>query len=141
MRKPESVAGFPSALFAALVLFVAAGCARAPALSPAVSGRWPTARWDTASPESQGIDSSVLIELLAFAARRDFGVHDILIVRHGVLVFDAVFYPYDGENPARRRFGHQIGYYDASGGLRSTRANWIASIDLLQHCCAESGLR
>jgi len=99
MRKPESVAGFPSALFAALVLFVAAGCARAPALSPAVSGRWPTARWDTASPESQGIDSSVLIELLAFAARRDFGVHDILIVRHGVLVFDAVFYPYDGETP------------------------------------------
>lgn len=101
MRKPATAAGFTRALFmfVAFVLAFAVGCARAPVRSPAVSGHWPTARWDTASPESQGIDSGVLIELLDFAVRKDVGVHDILIVRHGVLVFDAVFYPYDGEIP------------------------------------------
>jgi CubicO group peptidase (beta-lactamase class C family) len=55
--------------------------------------------WDSASPESQGIDSSVLLDLLAFAASKAVPVHNILIVRHRVIVFDAVFYPYDGETP------------------------------------------
>ena len=83
----------------ALALFVASGCSHAPAPGPAVPEHWPTTGWHVASPESQGIDSGVLLDLLAFVAREDLGVHDILIVRHGLLVFDAVFYPYDGETP------------------------------------------
>jgi CubicO group peptidase (beta-lactamase class C family) len=90
----------PSAvLCGAVFLLVAPGCTQAPAPAPRVSEHWPTARWETASPESEGIDSSVLLELLAFAARDELGVHTILIVRHGRLIFDAVFYPYDGETP------------------------------------------
>lgn len=72
---------------------------QAPAPGPAVPEHWPTNGWQWASPESQGIDSDALVDLLAFAAREDLGVHDIVIVRHGLLVFDAVFYPYDGETP------------------------------------------
>ena len=84
---------------AVLVLAVASGCTVAPAPSPMVPEHWPTDRWRTASPESEGIDSGVLLELLAFAAREDPGVHSLLIVRRGNLVFDAAFYPYDGDAP------------------------------------------
>jgi len=80
-------------------LLVASGCTRARAPAPTVPEHWPTARWDTGSPEYEGIDSGVLLDLLAFVAHDDLGVHNILIVRHGRLVFDAVFYPYDGEIP------------------------------------------
>lgn len=83
----------------ALALVAASGCSQAPAPRPAVPEHWPTTGWALASPESQGIDSGALLDLLAFAAREDLGVHNILIVRHGYLVFDAVFFPYDGETP------------------------------------------
>lgn len=101
MRWPESAMKVPGALFASavLVLAVASGCAMAPAPSPTAPEHWPTDRWPTASPESEGIDSGVLLELLALAAREDPGIHSLLIVRRGHLVFDAAFYPYDGETP------------------------------------------
>jgi CubicO group peptidase (beta-lactamase class C family) len=66
---------------------------------PTVPEYWPTDRWQTANPESVGIDSGVLLDLLAFAAREDHSIHSLLIARRGRLVFDAAFYPYDGETP------------------------------------------
>jgi CubicO group peptidase (beta-lactamase class C family) len=101
MRWPESAVSVPRALFASavLVLVVASGCARPLAPSPTAPEHWPVGRWQTASPESEGIDSGVLLELLAFAAREDPGIHSLLIVRRGRLVLDAAFYPYDGETP------------------------------------------
>jgi len=68
-----------------------------PTPSPAVPEHWPTDRWQTDSPESEGIDSGALLDLLAFATREQTGIHSLLIVRRGRLVFNAAFYPYDGE--------------------------------------------
>ena len=101
MRWVDSAVRIPSALLSscAVVLLVVSGCTQAPAPVPTVPKHWPTASWDTASPESEGIDSGVLLDLLAFATHDDLGVHNILIVRRGRLVFDAGFYPYDGETP------------------------------------------
>lgn len=100
MRRVDFAMRVPCALLACLVcLFATAGCTEAPAPAPAVPEHWPTTRWDTASPEVVGIDSDVLLDLVAFAAHDDLGVHSILVVRHGRLVFDAVFYPYDGKTP------------------------------------------
>jgi CubicO group peptidase (beta-lactamase class C family) len=64
--------------------------------SSATSEEFPTARWKTASPESQGLDSAVLAEALDYVRAKGMPVHSFLIVRNGVMVLDAYFYPYQG---------------------------------------------
>jgi CubicO group peptidase (beta-lactamase class C family) len=60
---------------------------------------WPTKGWQKATPESQGLDSSVLAEMVEFVRDRHLPLHSIVVVRHGRLVLDADFYPYDGTRP------------------------------------------
>lgn len=60
---------------------------------------WPTDGWPVATPESQGLDSGVLAEMLEYARIKGLPVHSALIVRNGRLVMDATFYPYDGGRP------------------------------------------
>ena len=55
---------------------------------------WPDQQWRTATPESQGIDSRALAEVVSKA-----GVHSLLVIRHGYVVMDAYFYPYNAETP------------------------------------------
>ncbi|MDB6029495.1 MAG: 6-aminohexanoate-dimer hydrolase [Verrucomicrobiales bacterium] len=50
--------------------------------------------WKTTSPEEVGIDSDSLAEMFRFVRERNIPVHSIQIVRHGRLVLDAYFYPY-----------------------------------------------
>lgn len=52
--------------------------------------------WKTASPESQGLDSAVLAEALDYVRTNAIPLHSLLIVRNGVLVLEAYFYPYAG---------------------------------------------
>lgn len=52
--------------------------------------------WKTASPESQGLDSGVLAEALDYVRTQRLPLHSFLIVRNGVLVLDAYFWPYTG---------------------------------------------
>jgi CubicO group peptidase (beta-lactamase class C family) len=60
---------------------------------------WPTNGWQRATPESQGLDSNVLAEMVEFVRDRHLPLHGIVVVRHGRLVLDANFYPYDGSRP------------------------------------------
>ena len=55
--------------------------------------------WPTASPESQGIDSAALAELINDLRQRAVPIHSLLIVRNGKLVTEAYFHPYDGQTP------------------------------------------
>jgi CubicO group peptidase (beta-lactamase class C family) len=48
------------------------------------------------SPESQGLDSAVLAEALDYVRNKNIPLHSFLIVRNGVVVLDAYFYPYSG---------------------------------------------
>ncbi|WP_114206562.1 serine hydrolase domain-containing protein [Acidisarcina polymorpha] len=59
----------------------------------------PGVTWRQASPESQGVASKPLIEMLQYIRQHRLPVHDIMIVRHGYLVFEASFYPYNPEWP------------------------------------------
>lgn len=68
----------------------AANSARHAAADVEVSGVWPTA-----TPESQGLDSGVLAEMLAHVRTRQLPLHSALIVRHGRLVLDATVYPFE----------------------------------------------
>ena len=60
---------------------------------------WPSGKWRTATPESQGIDSQLLANAVDEVSRRQLGVHSLLVIRHGYAVLDARFYPYDGVTP------------------------------------------
>jgi CubicO group peptidase (beta-lactamase class C family) len=51
--------------------------------------------WRSASPESQGLDSGVLADLLDHVRSRSLPIHSLLLVRRGHLVLDASFHPYE----------------------------------------------
>jgi len=57
---------------------------------------WPTAGWQTSSPEAQGVDSAKLVEGLQEIKQNGISIHSIWIVRGGFVFLDAYFYPYDG---------------------------------------------
>jgi CubicO group peptidase (beta-lactamase class C family) len=60
---------------------------------------WPTSAWREATPEAHGVDSERLAELFDFVARTGVNVHSLLVVRHGYVILDASFFPYDGASP------------------------------------------
>lgn len=57
---------------------------------------WPTAGWQGSPPEAQGINSTKLAEGLQAIKENGTSVYSILIVRGGLVLLDAYFYPYDG---------------------------------------------
>jgi CubicO group peptidase (beta-lactamase class C family) len=55
---------------------------------------WPNNGWRDSTPESQGLSSTILADALSDARERGIPVHSVLVVRHGVVVLDASFYPF-----------------------------------------------
>jgi CubicO group peptidase (beta-lactamase class C family) len=79
------------ALILAIVIPRAGGPAR-----PAGPLAWPAEGWADAAPETQGIDSNILAAALLAIRAKDIPIHSLLLIRNGIAVVDAVFYPYDG---------------------------------------------
>ncbi|MBN2414619.1 serine hydrolase [bacterium] len=53
---------------------------------------WPVPDWSTGTPESQGLDSAPLAALTEKLAEGEYGeAHSLLVVRHGVLVWEKYF--------------------------------------------------
>lgn len=99
-----------------LILALAAGCAGdmdMPALSPLPTPRpaltgpqtapdyWPTGGWRTATPESQGMDSVRLADMLDHIRRQEIPIHSLVVVRGGYIVAEANFYPYRADQKHR----------------------------------------
>ena len=59
---------------------------------------WPTKGWRTASPESQGMDSNLLANMLDTIWENDINIHSIMIVRNGHKIMDAYSYPLTAED-------------------------------------------
>ena len=55
---------------------------------------WPTTAWRTSTPEAQGIDSAGLLPLFTLAAQRSLNLHSLILIRHGTIVLEAYFYPF-----------------------------------------------
>lgn len=74
------------------------GCARTPITGEPPSGRaeayFPAEQWRTSTPEEQGLDSDVLSELMGEVDARRVPIHSLQILRHGHLVLDAYFHPF-----------------------------------------------
>ena len=59
----------------------------------------PDGQWPTAPPEEKGFDSAALASVVERIDREDLPIDSVQIVREGVLVLDAYFFPYLGEQP------------------------------------------
>ena len=72
--------------------------AAAPSPTPApipTSTYWPAEGWISSTPEQQGMDSELLVEMLDDIQEREANIHSVLIVRNGYMVLEAYFDPYD----------------------------------------------
>lgn len=56
---------------------------------------WPTAGWQTSSPEAQGMSSATLLEMHNYIAAQEWAIDAILIVRNGYIVFEEYSLGYD----------------------------------------------
>ncbi len=89
-------------LFAFAVLLAFSVSSQTPPSSRLTQSRLAAGRaesWRTATPESQGVDSTTLAEAIEMARQRGVNIHSFLLVRNGVLFAEAYFYPYDGKTP------------------------------------------
>ena len=59
---------------------------------------WPTEAWRSATPEAQGMDSRMLLEMLQSIRERKLAIDSLTIVRNGYIVLDAYFHPFDGQS-------------------------------------------
>ena len=65
-------------------------------VSAATNGDYyPTDTWRTSSPEAQGMNTGKLTDMLNDIRIKNSEVHSVLIIRHGYLVEEAYFHPFD----------------------------------------------
>ena len=97
-KKSRSLSRRSSVALALLLGLVLAGCQLAqPQSGISTPDYWPTEGWQSAPPETQGIDSDKLAELLQSIRELNVQIHSLLVIRNGYVVVDATFYPYDGQ--------------------------------------------
>lgn len=79
-------------LFCAMLM----GCFEQTIREPKLVGDWPTLEWERTTPEAQGIDSADLARIVTSLNQQQGVIHSLMLVRHGAVVLDAYFHPYDG---------------------------------------------
>jgi CubicO group peptidase (beta-lactamase class C family) len=55
--------------------------------------------WPTSQPEDQGVDSQQLVAVFDAVRSKHLPIHSLLVIRNGVAVLDADFYPYSKNTP------------------------------------------
>src|ERR1700726_1635872 len=68
------------------------------AVAPAMGGSTGTAL-PRATPESQGISSAGLLALYSEADAKQFGIHGLMVLRHGNVVAEGWWAPYTPDDP------------------------------------------
>ena len=89
-----------TSIFLAFVLLLA-GCAAPKSVSVQLPEPeyWPTAGWQSATPESQGMDSELLAQMIQQINNTGTAIHSALVIRNGYVVTDAYFHPYTPDTP------------------------------------------
>jgi len=70
-----------------------------PTSTPIPTPYWPTEGWKTSSPEQQGVDSEQLAKMFDAIQQKNANIHSLLVIRHGYIVAEAYFHPYQAEVP------------------------------------------
>ena len=74
------------------------GCNQAPiAQASKTPDYWPTTGWKSSTPEAQGMDSTLLAQMLEEISANETNIYSVLVVRNGYMVTEAYFHPYDRE--------------------------------------------
>jgi len=60
----------------------------------ATNNTYPTDRWQTSTPEKQGMQSQMLTDMIEHIKTNYYSIDSISIVRNGYMVLDAYFYPF-----------------------------------------------
>ena len=68
------------------------------AVAPSEPDYWPTQGWRSASPESQGMDSTRLDSMLELIRRESIPLDSLTIVRHGYVVLDETYPPFETDD-------------------------------------------
>lgn len=58
---------------------------------------YPAEEWTISTPEQQGIQSRLLVEMVQHISEYSFQIHSVLIVRNGNIVLDSYFWPLSSE--------------------------------------------
>ncbi len=65
------------------------------ARAPVRTDYWPTRGWRTSTPDAQGMDGKLLRAALVFVRKQDLAFHGILVIRHGYIVLEKYFPPFE----------------------------------------------
>lgn len=84
----------PTLLLTLLALLAACAGAKPVSVPVASPVYWPTNGWQSDTPESQGMDSSRLAQMLEQVSTNQTNLHSVLIIRNGYVVSEAYFHPY-----------------------------------------------
>lgn len=111
-----------------LILLTAVACAAPRSVSIPIPepAYWPTDGWQAASPESQGMDSDALADVLAGISAEGTAIHSVLVIRNGYLVTESYFHPYTRESKVHIQsvtksvIGALLGAALEDGSLEST---------------------
>ncbi len=79
-----------------LLVLLTMAAIQLPAAPPAY---YPTSAWRESTPEAQGLDSATLAGMVAGIVQKHLNVHSVTVIRHGNVVLDSYFYPYNANSP------------------------------------------
>lgn len=79
-----------------ILLLLTTGCASTKSISVQVPepDYWPTAGWRNSAPETQGMDSDLLAQMLEDVSANETSIYSILVIHNGYMVTEAYFQPY-----------------------------------------------
>ena len=81
-----------------LMVGLTGGCAT----TPEQPSYWPGEDWRTSTPEEQGMDSALILQMFQKIKNENIDIHSVLLVRNGYLVTEAYVDPY------RREMKHPV---------------------------------
>ncbi len=80
-----------------VLLMAALGAPAIPLLAQDDAPPWPTEEWATSTPNEQGMDSEVLVEMLQYLQDEYANIYSFLVVRNGVLVLEMYNHPFEAD--------------------------------------------
>ncbi len=92
--------------------------------NPTAESEWP---WENVSPESQGIRSGDLENMVEHIEANDLAIHSIIIYKNGTIPFEAYFEPYN-KNVSHNMKSTSKGVISALVGI-AIREGYIESLD------------
>ncbi len=119
-------------IFLAFALLLA-GCSAPKSVSVQLPepDTWPASGWESSTPESQGMDSELLAQMIEQINSTGTRIHSLLVIRNGYVVTEAYFHPYTPDTKmhvqsvTKSVIGMLVGKAIGDGAIESEEAKLI----------------